>query len=203
MEPSRNGPFRYLPVVKRAPIKWPHGARVAFWVAPNVEFFPFNQAVPFGIGINPDVLAWSQRDYGGRVGVFRLMKVLAKHGIRATVALNADVCDEYPEVIEEALKLDWEFMGHGESNSNMVDGMDLAEQKRSIAATFDRIKKATGTRPRGWLSPGVRMNWDTPDILIDVGCEYYCDFVNDDQPYLINIDGRQLVNVPYSSEMND
>ena len=158
MEPSRSGPFRYLPVVKRAPIKWPHGARVAFWVAPNVEFFPFNQAVPFGIGIDPDVLAWSQRDYGGRVGVFRLMKVLAKHGIRATVALNADVCDEYPEVIEEALKLDWEFMGHGESNSNMVDGMDLAEQKRSITATFDRIKKATGTRPRGWLSPGVRMN---------------------------------------------
>jgi len=203
MKPRRTGPFPYVPAIRRPRLQWPNDAKLALWVAPNVEFFPFNQPVPFGIGINPDVLAWSQRDYGGRVGVFRVMQVLAKHGIRATVALNADVCDAYPEFIEEACKLEWEFMGHGETNSNMVDTMDLGEQKRVIGATFDRIEKATGKRPRGWLSPGVRMNWDTPDILIDAGCEYYCDFVNDDQPYLMDVDGRRLVNVPYSSEMND
>ncbi len=203
MQPHRTGPFRYVPVTKRPPIKWPGDARVALWVAPNVEFFPLNEAVPFGIGINPDVLSWSQRDYGGRVGVFRVMKVLAKHGVRATVALNSDVCDEYPEIVEEALKLDWEFMGHGETNARMIDGMDPPERARAIGATFDRIEAATGRRPRGWLSPGVRMTWDTPDLLIDAGCEYYCDFVNDDQPYLMDIGGRRLVNVPYSSEMND
>ncbi len=203
MKPSRFGPFRYVSVLKRPPIAWPKGARVALWVAPNIEFFPFNEPVPFGIGINPDVLAWSQRDYGGRVGTFRVMKVLEKHGIRATVALNADVCDEYPDIIEEAQRLRWEFMGHGETNSHMVDGLDEAERRRAILATFDRIEKATGQKPRGWLSPGVRMTWDTPDILLEAGCEYYCDFVNDDQPYLMDIDGKRLVNVPYSSEMND
>lgn len=203
MEPSRQGPFRYVSVVKRPPIAWPDGAHVALWVAPNIEFFPLNEPVPFGIGINPDVLAWSQRDYGGRVGSFRVMKVLEKHGIRATVALNADVCDAYPDIIEEAQRLKWEFMGHGETNSHMVDGLDTAERRRSILATFDRIEAATGQRPRGWLSPGVRMTWDTPDFLLEAGCEYYCDFVNDDQPYLMDIGGKRLVNVPYSSEMND
>ena len=203
MEPRRYGPFRYTSVLKRPPVAWPGGARVALWIAPNIEFFPLNEPVPFGIGINPDVLAWSQRDYGGRVGTFRVMKVLARHGIRATVALNADVCDAYPDIIEEAQKLDWEFMGHGETNSHMVDQLDAAERRRANLATFDRIEAATGKRPRGWLSPGVRMTWDTPDLLLEAGCEYYCDFVNDDQPYLMDIGGKRLVNVPYSSEMND
>jgi len=203
MEPRRYGPFRYVPVIKRPRITWPGNARVALWVSPNIEFFPLNEPVPFGIGINPDVLAWSQRDYGGRIGTFRVMNVLDKHGIRATVALNADVCDEYPEIIEEAMKRDWELMGHGETNSHMIDGLEEAERRRAIIATFDRIEAASGKRPRGWLSPGVRMTWDTPDILIEAGCEYWCDFVNDDQPYLMDIGGQRLVNVPYSAEIND
>ncbi len=203
MQPRRYGPFRYVPVIERPRITWPGNARLALWVSPNIEFFPLNEPVPFGNGISPDVLAWSQRDYGGRVGVYRVMNVLDKHGIRATVALNADVCDEYPEIIAEAMKRDWELMGHGETNSHMLDGLQEGERRRAIIATFDRLEAASGRRPRGWLSPGVRMTWDTPDILLEAGCEYWCDFVNDDQPYLMDIGSKRLVNVPYSSEIND
>lgn len=203
MEPSRYGPFAYTPITRRPKIKWPNGARLALWVAPNIEFFPLNEAIPMSYGGVPDVLGWSVRDYGARVGVFRVMDVLSRHGIRGTVCLNSEVCDEYPQIVEDAMKLDWEFMGHGESNARYVDSMPPEEERRAIFSTFDRIEGFTGKRPRGWLSPGVRMTWNTLDFLVEAGCEYFCDFVNDDQPYLMDIGGKQMVSIPYSSEIND
>ena len=203
MEPTRYGPFAYTPITQRPKITWPNGAQLALWIAPNIEFFPLNEPVPMSIGVTPDVLGWSVRHYGARVGVFRVMDVLSKHGIRATVCLNSEVCDEYPQIIDEAMKLDWEFMGHGESNARYVDSMSPEEERRVIFSTFDRIEAASGKRPRGWLSPGVRMTWNTLDFLAEAGCDYFCDFVNDDQPYLMDIGGKQMVSIPYSSEIND
>ncbi len=182
MEPTRYGPFPYTPIIDRPKITWPNGAQLALWVTPNIEFFPLNEPVPMSIGAMPDVLGWSVRDYGGRVGVFRIMEVLSRHGIRATVCLNSEVCEAYPKIMEEAMKLDWEFMGHGESNSRYVDSMSPEDERKAILASFDTIESFTGTRPRGWLSPGVRMTWHTLDYLVEAGCDYFCDFVNDDQP---------------------
>jgi peptidoglycan/xylan/chitin deacetylase (PgdA/CDA1 family) len=203
MEPSRYGPFPYTPITQRPKLKWPNGAQLALWVTPNIEVFALDEAVPMSYGGIPDVLGWSVRDYGARVGVFRVMDVLSRHGIRATVCLNSEVCDAYPQIVEEAMKLDWEFMGHGESNARYVDSMAPEEERRSIFSTFDRIEAFTGTRPRGWLSPGVRMTWNTLDYLAEAGCDYFCDFVNDDQPYLMDIGGKRMVSIPYSSEIND
>ncbi len=203
MKPQRTGPFPYIPIHQRPKLTWPGNARVALWVVPNIEFFPLDEEVPFGIGINPDVLGWSKRDYGGRVGTFRVMEVLARHGIRGTVALNSEVCDAYPQIVDETMKLGWEFMGHGESNARYVDAMTPEEERRVIFSTFDRIEKYTGTRPRGWLSPGVRMTWHTLDFFAEAGCDYFCDFINDDQPYLMDAGGKGMVSIPYSSEIND
>ena len=203
MKPQRSGPFPYIPVTERKKLTWPGGAQVALWVVPNIEFFPLDEPVPFSIGTVPDVLGWSVRDYGARVGIFRLMDVLSKHGIRGTVALNSEVCDAYPQIIDEALKRDWEFMGHGESNARYVDAMVPEAERAAILGTFDRIERASGTRPKGWLSPGVRMTWHTLDILAEAGCQYFCDFVNDDVPYLMDVDGARMVSIPYSSEIND
>ena len=157
----------------------------------------------FGAGFVPDVLTWSQRDYGARVGIFRIMEVLDRYKIRATVALNSDVCDFYPRIIEEAVKRDWEFMGHNQSNSRPLHQLPPETEGKVIGDTFDRIERATGARPKGWLSGGVIETWNTLDHLIDAGCEYVCDWVNDDQPYVMDVDGRRLVSVPYSSETND
>ncbi len=159
--------------------------------------------MPFGIGVLPDVLGWSQRDYGGRIGTFRMMEVMERYGIRGTVALNSEVCEAYPQVMEEAMRLDWEFMSHGESNARYVDSMEPDDERRSIHNSFDVIEKFTGKRPRGWLSPGVRMTWNTLDCLAEIDCDYFCDFVNDDQPYLMDVGGKRMVSIPYSSEIND
>ena len=203
MKPRPTGPFPYTASIDRPKLSLPGGARLALWVVPNIEFFPLDDKVFFGAGFTPDVLAWSTRDYGGRVGIFRIMEVLDRYKIRATVALNSDVCDYYPRIIEEAVKRDWEFMGHNQSNSRPLHQLPEGAEAEEIAGAFDRIEKATGARPRGWLSGGLIETWDTLDFLLDAGCEYICDWINDDQPYLMDVDGRRLVSVPYSGETND
>ncbi len=203
MKPRPYGPFPYTAVIDRPHLSWPGGARLALWVIPNIEFFPLDDKVFFGAGFVPDVLAWSQRDYGARVGIFRIMEVLDRYQIRATVALNSDVCDFYPRIIEEGVKRDWEFMGHNQSNSRPLHQIPPENEGKVIGDTFDRIERATGARPKGWLGGGLIETWNTLDHLIDAGCEYICDWVNDDQPYLMDVDGRPLVSVPYSSETND
>ena len=203
MKPRPYGPFPYTASIDRPKLSFPDGARLALWLVPNIEFFPLDQKVFFGAGFVPDVLAWSNRDYGNRVGIFRIMEVLDRHGIRATAALNSDVCDHCPRIVEEAVKRDWEFIGHNQSNSRPLNQLPPGTEGAEIAGAFDRIEKATGARPRGWLGGGLIETWDTLDHLIDAGCEYVCDWVNDDQPYTMDVDGRRLVSVPYSSETND
>ena len=202
MEPQRYGPFPYSPIHQRPKLTWPNGARLALWVAPNIEFFPLDEPVPFGMGHSPDILNWSIRDYGNRVGVFRLMDVLSNFKIRATAAVNAWICDIHPEIVDEAMKRGWEFMGHGETNSHYLDAEPDAE-RQVILATLDRIERFTGARPKGWVSPGVRLTWNTLNHLAEAGCQYVGDFTNDDQPYPMDLDGRRLVSIPYAYETND
>jgi peptidoglycan/xylan/chitin deacetylase (PgdA/CDA1 family) len=203
MKPRAYGPFAYTASIDRPKLSFPDGAQLALWVVPNIEFFPLDDKVFFGDGFVPDVRAWSNRDYGNRVGIFRIMKVLDRYGIRATAALNSDVCDYHPRIIEEAMKRGWEFMAHNQSNSRPLNQLPPGAEGGEIAGAFARIEQATATRPRGWLSGGLIETWDTLDHLIDAGCQYVCDWVNDDQPYLMDVEGRQLVSIPYSSETND
>ena len=113
MKPRDYGPFEYSPIIKRPRLTWPKGERVALWVIPNIEFFSLTEKVPAAAGGSgapvPDVPAWSARDYGNRVGVFRLMAVLDRYGIRATVALNSDLCTQHPAIIEEGQKREEEM----------------------------------------------------------------------------------------------
>ena len=203
MEPQRYGPFAYTPINRRPKLIWPDGNHVALWIVPNIETFPLSEPVPGGTGVVPDVINWAPRDYGARVGVFRLMDTMSKHGMRGTVALNSEVCVDYPEIIEDALALNWEFMGHNQSNSRYLHTVDDATGREIVAATLDQIEAATGARPKGWLSSGLQQNWTTLDALIDGGVKYVADFINDDQPYLMNVDGRQICSIPYSGEIND
>ena len=208
MKPARYGPFPYSPIIHRPPLKWPNGAHVALWVIPNVEFFALDEKVPPGSGGTgvpvPDVPTWSSRDYGNRVGVFRLMEVLDRHGIRATVALNSELCAEHPAIIEEGNKRRWEWMGHCESNTRRLNAAAPGEEPRIIKNALATIERATGARPRGWLGSGLQETWDTLDLLAAEGCDYVCDWTNDDQPYIMSLDGgKTLVSVPYSHEIND
>ena len=204
MKPARTGPFPYRPIAARPKLAWPDGKRLAFWCIPNIESFALDEKMPEGSPNIPNVYIWSRREYGNRVGVFRIMKVLARYGIRATVALNSEVCDAAPAIIAEGEKLGWEWMGHGESNTRRLSDTKSVEEERDlIARTLDRITKATGRRPTGWLGPGLQESWHTLGLLAAAGLDYVGDWTCDDQPYLLDTAPRRLVSIPYGHDMGD
>ena len=210
MQPRPYGPFKFSLINRRPRLTWPGQARVALWVIMNIEFFPLDRAMPGdsnerpkGDEGTPQVRHWSQRDYGNRVGIVRLMDLLSAHGIRGTVALNSDVCDHHPEIVEECVKLGWEFMGHNRTNTVRLNELPLDEERDTIRHVLDRIGQATGKRPLGWLGSGLQETWNTLDHLAAEGCLYVADWVNDDQPYTMELGGRRIVSVPYSYELND
>ncbi|MGH7905376.1 MAG: polysaccharide deacetylase family protein [Candidatus Binataceae bacterium] len=197
--------FEYSPIIKRAPLRWPNGARLALWIIPNIEYHEFDGP---GVGVNPavalpDILNYGWRDYSLRVGVWRFMALMDKFGLRGTVALNANVCDFYPQIIEEGLKRNWEFMGHGLTNSQLLAGLPEEKEREVVRETVEKIKKATGQAPRGWLGPALAETPRTPDILAENGISYVCDWCNDDQPYPMRVKKGRLISVPYSIEIND
>src|SRR5262249_20808430 len=157
----------------------------------NIEFFPYDEHYPIDIAgekpIAPNNIAWSQRDYGNRVGVFRLMDILAQRKIRATVALNSDVCVDHPRIIERAISLERELMGQCETNVRPLHKFAGAEQRQVIARTLSTIEKASGRRPSGWLGAGLIETWETLEHLAAEGCRYVGDFANDDQPFEIDV----------------
>lgn len=191
MTPNRTGPFRYIPIHKRPKLAWPNGARVALWVNPNVEFFGLDDVMPGNVNERvarehariPNVRNWSLRDYGNRVGVWRLMEVLTRYGIRASAALNSEVCIRHPEVIEEMMRLNWELIGHGQTNALRLTEMAPEGERAAIMDTLDTIERVSGQRPVGWLGPGLAETWNTLDYLAEGGIRYVCDWVNDEQPY--------------------
>lgn len=204
MKPQVYGPFDYSPIIKRKKLEWPNGARLALWVIPNVEFFPLDKPIPGGSGKAPDLPSWTIRDYGNRIGVFRFMELFDRYGIRATAALNSDVCLHHPVIIEEGNKRGWEWMGHNQTNSRRLIDVPEGDEPGLIKATFATIEKVAGKRPKGWLSSGLQETWNTLDLLAAEGLEYICDWTNDDQPYLMTLEsGKKLVSVPYSMEIND
>jgi allantoinase len=208
MKPGAYGPFPYSPIIHRPRLEWPNGARVALWIIPNIEFFSLEDKVPIAAGGSggkaPDVPAWAVRDYGNRVGVFRLMEVLSRYEIRGTVALNSDLCARHPEIIAEGQKLGWEWMGHNQTNTKRLNEVPPEEEPRIIRDALAEIERATGRRPKGWLGSGLQETWVTLDLLAEHGVDYICDWVNDDQPYLMKLaNDRTLVSVPYSHDIND
>ncbi len=203
MRPSSYGPFPYLPINRRPQLRWPGGARIAVWVIPNIEFFALDEQQQDGTKKIPDVPAWAKRDYGNRVGVFRLMDIMSKRGFPGTVALNSNVCDMHPEIVDSAKALGWEFMGHNESNTRRLTDIPADTEQSTIVATLDRIEKAAGSRPRGWLSSGLQETWNSLDYLAGAGVQYVADWVNDDQPYRMELSGASIVSIPYSLELND
>ena len=190
-------PFALFPfrAIADAPkITWPNGARVAVWVIPNVEHFHLEIGSPA-----PDVRNFSRRDYGNRVGLWRLMEVLTRHKIRGTVALNAEIGIYYPRIMQAMIDLDWELMGHGLTNSKIMSGLEIDPERKLILDTR-KVIEDWGRKMRGWLGPGLTETFNTPDLLKECGVEYVADWVNDDLPYRFN---NGLYSIPYSIELND
>ena len=195
-------------ITQRKPFKWPGNNTLAVWFAPNVEVWQYDSASGVGITPNPanhvpDVFNYAWREYGMRVGLWRIADVFDEAGVKATVALNSQVCDVYPRAIEEMKKRFWEFMGHGTTNSNNLAGLDPEAERNTIRSILKTIEQATGRRPRGWLGSGLHETYNTLDILAEEGVIYCGDWNNDDQPYPMKVKKGKMYSIPYCMEIND
>ena len=202
-----HGRFAYSPIVDREPLRFPNGARIAVWVIPNIEHFhwdkPSTSVTAVTAHLKPDVLNYSWRDFGVRVGIWRMMEVMERHGVKGTVALNSEVCGQYPRIVEAGNDLGWEWMAHGSTNSVLFNDQSEEEERGIIRDIVSTISDSTGAAPKGWLSPALSESFNTPDILAENGIEYVCNWVNDEQPYAKNVRTGSLISVPYSIEIND
>ena len=200
-----NARYDYSPIMNRKALKWPNGARVALWVCPNIEYFYIDKPIRAALGGSavPDVTGYCLRDYGSRIGVFRLMDVLDKHAIRASVLLNADVCEKQPDIIKEGNKRKWEWLGHGMTNNLLLTDYPPEKEQEVIREVKEIITAKTGKSPKGWLGPGLAESFNTPDFLAAEGYEYVCDWGADDQPIPMRVRSGRMIAIPYDQGIND
>lgn len=197
----------YDPIVDRAPLKLPGNARVVVWPIVNIEDWdiegPLPRTVlspPGGKSFIPDLPNWTWQEYGMRVGFWRFLAALDKHGIKATLSINGSVCETYPRLAQAALDAGWEFMAHSYTQKPMHL---LEDQPGQIRKAIEAIEGFTGRKPRGWLGPGLTQTFDTPDYLAAAGIEYIGDWLFDDQPAQIETKHGTLYTLPYTAELND
>ena len=184
------------------------GRRILVHLVVNVEHWQFDQAMPrtiitppHGRQTIPDVPNFSWADYGMRAGLPRILDLFASRAVVASCSINAGVVDAYPAAADAILRAGWELIGHGIHQRALNDAE--AGEAEVIHAALDKLEAFSGIRPRGWLSPGLRETFDTPDLLKAAGLDYVCDWVVDDLPsWLVTYYGP-LMAMPYNLEIND
>jgi len=197
----------YSAISQRPRLELPGGARLAVWVIVNVEEWDPTQPMPrtvltppAGGSPLPDVPNWAWHEYGNRVGFWRMLDVLNHCHVRAVLAINGSAIQRYEPIARAALECGWEFIGHGFTQQSM---QKVADERDDIRKTAAAIHGFTGKPPRGWLGPGLTETWETPDLLVEEGFDYVCDWVLDDQPVWLKTRTRPIVNLPYTQECND
>jgi hypothetical protein len=199
--------LQYSAIVDRPPLKLPGGARLVVWPVINVEVWDIHRPMarqilppPTHVTRLPDFPHWAWHEYGMRVGFWRFKEVLDGLGIKASLFINARVCEDYRRVAESARDAGWEFVGHCYDQQPIHVEPD---QRAMIARTMKIIRDFTGKPPVGWLGPGLTETLYTPDYLAEAGIKYIADWVIDDEPCEIQTKHGPVVGMPYTVELND
>ena len=194
-------------ISERPKLTLPGGARMAVWIIVNVEEWDPKETMPrtvltppAGGAPMPDIPNWAWHEYGNRVGFWRMLDVFDRHEVPAALAINGKAIASYEPIARAAHERGWEFIGHGFGQKNM---QKVPDEREDIRKTKDAIRAFTGSDPRGWLGPGLTETWETPDLLVEEGFSYVCDWVLDDQPVVLKTRSKPIVNVPYTQECND
>lgn len=198
--------YSYSPLTGRPEGCWPNGARLAVVVCVGVESYRFGDGHTEDVlpGVPaPDLVNTAWRDYGNRVGAFRIFDMLAGLGIPPTVLLNTDVYDEAPAVVEAARRAGAEIVGHGRSNSDSLSGMAPAAERAYLTDVAARIRAYEGAAPGGWSSPWLSHTPATLGLLAETGYRYLLDLRADDQPVWLATESGPLLAIPYNAELND
>jgi len=203
---AAHGRYEHSAITHRPKFKWPGGGRLAVYFALGLEHYAFGEGMTENLvsGMpHPDVLNASWRDYGNRVGAWRLLRAFSDLRIPLSILLNSAVCEYAPDLIEAARNAGCEFIAHGYSNSDSLAGMAEADEAGYVERVASQMAAAIGVRPLGWASPWIAETLHTPDILSEHGYSYVLDWCMDDQPVWLKTRGEPLLSVPYSQEIND
>jgi len=202
--------FPHERTLDRKPIAWPDRKPIALWITVPLEFFPLDApAQPFrplgGLDRGyPDYWSYSNRDYGLRIGIYRIMRVLDQLKLTATAAANAAVAERYPRVLAEAALRNWEIMASGIDMGQLHHGgLSLEEERDRVRSARDILTKATGKPIRGWHSPGHSESMHTLQLVKECGFDYVTDWANDDLPYLQHTAAGALCALPLTYEWSD
>jgi allantoinase len=202
--------YSWSSLFDRAPVAWPSGAKVAVWVVVSLEWFPLiptdkpfrapgHMQTPY-----PDYRHYTVRDYGARVGMYRLLDAFAAIGAKISVAANAAVAERYPQLIEHVLAAGHEIVAHStDMNGTIASGLAEEDERALIQQSRDVLAKAIGAPPRGWLSIARSESWNTPPLLAEAGFDYVCDWPNDELPYRMTTPAGGIVNLPLNHELSD
>ncbi len=202
-----HGRYDYVPIHKRPDYSFPGGKRLAVYLGFNLEHFDFGAGLGARIGPEspqPDVSNYAWRDYGNRVGVWRLIELFDQLKLPVGVLTNTSLYDYCPEVLEAFVARGDEIIGHGHTNSDRQGTMPEAEERKLFEYCRDRIEKESGRAPRGWLSPWLSESLTTPDLMTETGYTYTLNWCIDDQPVKFRTrSGKSLWCIPYPQEVND
>lgn len=192
---------------ERAPVTWPDGKSVAVWVCVSLEWFPLTPSdTPFRapghmVTAYPDYRHYTSREYGTRVGFYRLLDAFAKAGIKASIATNAAIAERYPQIIADIVAAGHEIIAHStDMNGTIASTLPIDDERALITQSLDTLERVSGTRPRGWLSIARSQSFNTPDLLKEAGVTYMCDWVNDELPFRFT---NGVVNLPLNHEISD
>jgi len=205
MDPDR---VPYSAIVDRPRVALPNDARVALWVVPNIEHYEYlpreiNTRDPWPRMPHPDVLGYGVRDYGNRVGLWRMLEVFDRYAIRCTTSLSISVYEHYPEIFEACEQRGWDTLCHGVYNTRYHWGIPEEVERAAIRDCVETYRRLTGRQLAGWFSPATSHTLNTPDLVAEAGIRYYTDWFHDDQPFPMRVRKGSLISVPYTIDLND
>jgi allantoinase len=200
--------LQYSPIVTRPVIQWPHGARVAVWICPNVLFFEYEPRTPryrdpFYPRGYPDPRVYGHQDYGNRVGFWRTLQLIDDFQIKCTPIISVAVLEHFPEIRDAMVERDWDYMVHSIYNTRYLWGMSVDEERAYYQDILETGLRYTKKRIKGAMGPGPRTSTvNTPDLVAEAGFLYSADLSADDQPFPIRVRHGRLISMPYASDIN-
>ncbi len=211
--------YDFVPLPHRKPLKWPNGARVAVVMTANLEYWDATidtdkPAYPGGPGVVINTMSgkfydnpnWTWREYGQRVGIWRIFEECERAGVPMSCTLNAKFALERRAIVDHAVARGWEIVAHNYVQTQPLADyqFDIEAERKIIRDTLRVYREVVGKPARGWLSTSLRSTPNTADLIAEEGLVFFNDLLNDDQPYLIRTQsGKPLVSVPYTAEHND
>ncbi|WEN14122.1 polysaccharide deacetylase family protein [Rhodanobacter sp. AS-Z3] len=202
--------YAWSMLADRAPVNWPQGKPLALWLNLSLEHFPLdargegfkapgNMTMPY-----PDLRHYTLRDYGNRVGVFRVLDALKKHDLQASLAVNGELAQRYPALLRRLHATGFELLGHGwNMDSIHYGGLDPAREREWIERSLAALAPYASHPVRGWLSPARSQSENTPELLRAAGLDWCADWVNDELPYAFHTREGDLSIMPLSLELED